>query len=183
MNIITQQTGDMYVNCYILYQPEICKAVVIDPGGSEGKIFFHLEKNDLTVTHILLTHGHFDHIGAVQALKEKTGAKIYIHEQDAAMLPDPYQNLSVFMQGHIIQPPADVLLKDGDKIQTGGMDIQVLHTPGHSEGSVCYMVEDALFTGDTLFYMSVGRTDFMGCSETKLNHSVNQYIGLASKGL
>ncbi len=177
MNIITQQTGDMLVNCYILFQPENREAVVIDPGGSKEKIFYHLEKNGLTVTHILLTHGHFDHIGAVKALKEKTGAKIYIHEEDASMLTDPTRNLSVFIQENVIETPADVLLKDGDCIKAGGMEFKVLHTPGHSEGSVCFMAEDNLFTGDTLFYMSVGRTDFIGCSEQKLLYAINHILG------
>jgi glyoxylase-like metal-dependent hydrolase (beta-lactamase superfamily II) len=173
MKIITLQTGDLFVNCYIVFKPEIGKAIVLDPGGSEEKIIHQIENHKLEVTHILLTHGHFDHIGALRAIKDKTGALVCIHEADAAMLTNPYLNLSVMIQDGMVQVPADKILKDKDHIQSGGMDFAVLHTPGHSEGSVCYIAEDALFSGDTLFNMSVGRSDFPGSDEKKLKNSIN----------
>lgn len=178
MKIISLQTGELFVNCYIVFKEGENAAVAIDPGGSEDKILYELQKNNLTLTHILLTHGHFDHIGAVRALKEKYGAKICIHKSDAPMLADPYKNLSIFVDNPVAEPSADILLQDKQTINTGGMDIKVLHTPGHSEGSVCYMIEDVLFSGDTLFCMSVGRTDFPGCSTEKLMHSLNQLTKL-----
>lgn len=178
MKIITLQTGELFVNCYIVFKEGKNEAIAIDPGGSEDKIFYKLQQNNLTITHILLTHGHFDHIGAVRAIKEKYGAKICIHKSDAAMLADPAKNLSVFIDNPVIEPSADILLQDKQMLNAGGMDVKVLHTPGHSEGSVCYMIEDALFTGDTLFYMSVGRTDFPGCSMEKMMHSLTHVLGV-----
>ncbi len=181
MKIIKLMTGDMFVNCYIIFNEDIKKAVLIDPGGSAEKILHNIEKNRLKITHILLTHGHFDHIGALKELKDATGAKICIHALDAPMLTDPSKNLSFITDLPVYAPPADILLNDGDIIKTGGMEITVIHTPGHSEGSVCYIIDGALFTGDTLFYMSVGRTDFPGCSFEKLSHSVNNILGKLDK--
>jgi len=177
MKVISLQTGDMFVNCYIVYREGGKEAVVIDPGGSEEKIIRQIEENKLKVTHILLTHGHFDHIGALKSVKEKTGAAVCVHSEDAPMLTDPNKNLSFFVDSPVYGVAADTLLKDGDVMFSGGLRIKVLHTPGHSEGSVCYIIEDALFTGDTLFYMYVGRTDFPGSSYQKLKYSVNHILG------
>lgn len=177
MKIISIQTGDMFVNCYLVYMNGKKEAVAIDPGGSEEKVLAQIEANGLTITHILLTHGHFDHIGAVRAVKEKTGAPVCIHEADAPMLTNPSKNLSVFVESPIYAPAADIILHDGDVLFSGDLRIKVLHTPGHSEGSVCYIAENALFTGDTLFYQYVGRTDFPGSSYEKLKHSVNHILG------
>lgn len=176
MKIISMQTGDMFVNCYIVYGKN-SEAVVIDPGGSAEKILNQIEANGLKITHILLTHGHFDHIVAVKAIKEKTGAPVCVHQADAPMLADPAKNLSIFVDDPVYAPAADMLLKDGDVLFSGELRIKVLHTPGHSEGSVCFIIENALFTGDTLFYMYVGRTDFPGSSFEKLKYSVNHILG------
>ena len=160
MKIIPLHTGELSVNTFIVFDENSHQAAVIDPGGSLDKILSAVQKNALNVSHILLTHGHFDHIGAVKGLQEATGAKVYIHSQEADMPRDPVKNLS-FFSGEDIPPfKADVLLEDKDIITVGGMCFEVLHTPGHSPGSVCYIVEDSMFCGDTLFYMSVGENGF-----------------------
>jgi len=176
LEIITIQTGELYVNTYIVFKEGHKEAVVIDPGGDLEKILDAIQKNGLHITHILLTHGHFDHIGAVSGLKEKTGAAVCIHAEDADMLVSAEKNLSVLTPSPSAAVPADVLLKDGDTIDAAGFSVRVLHTPGHSPGSVCYVIEDCLFSGDTLFYMSVGRTDFPGSDVRLLQKSVGQVL-------
>ena len=179
MNIISKVVGDLQENCYIVFENNI--AVVIDPGADAGKIFNVLKEKNLKTTHILLTHGHFDHIGAVGEIKRQTGAKLCIHFDDSDMLKSPDKNLSVYVGGSFHTDAADMYLYDGQIIETGGMQIKVITTPGHSPGGVCFEIGDSLFTGDTLFRLSVGRTDFPGSSTAKLDHSVTQVLGKLKK--
>ncbi len=174
MNVITLTVGGLQENCYLVYENK--DAVAIDPGEDAQYIMDTIEKNGLHLTHILLTHGHYDHIGAVQELKDKTGAKICIHMEDAVMLKSARKNLSISAGTPSVTYNPDLFLYDGQIIKTGGMSIRVIHTPGHTPGGVCFAVGDALFTGDTLFNLSVGRTDFPGGSTAKLDHSVNQIL-------
>ncbi len=165
MKIKTLSLGMLGVNCYILTDGG--EAAVIDPGAECEKITDYLNQCGCTLTKILLTHGHFDHIGALCDLAEKTGAKVYVHSGDSKMLTDNGANLS-FMTGERIKPyEADEILDDVKEIPFGNTVIKVFHTPGHSAGSVSYLWGDNLFCGDLLFHGSIGRYDF-GDMQTEL---------------
>ncbi len=176
LNMKVLVVGALGVNCYILHAEGHDEAVVIDPGGSEEAVWMHISAEGLVLKAILNTHAHADHIGAVDFLREKTGAKFYIHEADAPMLLDARKNLSTFMGMPIVTKPADVLLKGGEVLDICHMKFTVLHTPGHSPGGVCYLMEDRVFSGDTLFAESVGRTDFPGSSAKDLMTSVREKL-------
>ena len=144
MEIFATHTGLLKVNTYILYDGK--DAAIIDPGGNHKRLLMELEQRGLQLGHILLTHGHFDHIGAVAPLKEVTGAQIYIHPLDAQMLHDPELSLaSEFSRREIPPTEADRLINDGDIIELPFADIKVLHTPGHTRGGVCYVTDNMIF--------------------------------------
>lgn len=150
--------GELQVNCYLL--TDSGEAAVIDPGAQADLILKKIEESGASLTKILLTHGHFDHIGAVCDLAEKTGAKVYIHSGDKMMLLDNDCNLS-FLTGAKIEPyTPDILLDNISEISLGSKTIKVYHTPGHSAGSVTYQWGDNLLCGDLLFQNSIGRFDF-----------------------
>ena len=166
MNINCLVLGPLGVNCYLLC--ENGEGVVIDPGAEYEKIVDSAEKNGCSITKILLTHGHFDHIGAVRKLAESTGAAVYIHSKDEKMLSESSGNLS-FLTGETVETYIpDVLLDEIAKIPFGDSFIKVYHTPGHSEGSVSFLWKGNLFCGDLLFQGSIGRYDF-GDLNTELN--------------
>ena len=156
--------GMIRANCYIV-ESDSNNAAVIDPGDEFDKIDAFLTENGLTLKKILLTHGHFDHIGAVKQLQEKYGAEVFIHAEDAIMLTDRRKSLADDMPYYVYRPVEKyTAIDEGDKIELDELVFEVLHTPGHTKGGVCYRCGDALFTGDTLFKMSMGRTDFPGGS-------------------
>ncbi len=173
-NVICLGVGLLETRCYIVYKDGERECAVIDPGGSLDKITARLNELDLTVGKILLTHGHFDHILALSELKRATGADVLIGRGDAALLTDSSLNLlSKFMPRRYNDTSADILLSDGDKFSVGGINYTVLETPGHTSGSVCYLADgDALFSGDTLFRLSVGRTDFPTSDSNQMNSSL-----------
>jgi glyoxylase-like metal-dependent hydrolase (beta-lactamase superfamily II) len=168
--------GELETNCYILGDEKTREGVVIDPGGELKEIEKAIEKLNLEIKYIILTHGHGDHIGVLSEMKKKTGAKILIHEEDAEMLSDPEKNLSIFSYAPISAPEADKLLKDKDKIKIGKIKLEVLHTPGHTQGSISLWTDKIIFTGDLIFYGSVGRTDLPGGSYQKLLRSIQDKI-------
>ncbi len=178
MQIISVVTGAMLENTYIVFDGSTKQAVVVDPGDDAQRIMTQIDKNGLNVTHILLTHGHADHIGAVDALRAQYGAKVAIHEGDADMLTSDQKNLSCFIGAPFTVGPADILLRDGDKIALGDGCIDVMHTPGHSPGSVCFLAGDFMFSGDTLFAGSIGRTDFPGSSMDEMRASLGNLKAL-----
>lgn len=165
MNMQCLVLGQLGVNCYIL--TDNGEAAVIDPGAECDKIIQHIEKSGCTLKKILLTHGHFDHIGAVSELAQRTKAPVYVHSGDGKMLTDNSCNLS-FLTGEQVKPHTpDVFLDDIKGIELGETVIKVFHTPGHSEGCVSFLWGDRLFDGDLLFQGSIGRYDF-GDLDTEL---------------
>ncbi|HEY5537735.1 MAG TPA: MBL fold metallo-hydrolase [Acetobacterium sp.] len=160
MEIRKLSLGQMGTNCYVLWDENSLEAAVIDPGAEDRRILDIIEENKLKVEYILLTHGHFDHLGGVNQVKASTGAKVFIHEEDADCLTTPMRNLSVLAGMKLELEPAEGLLSENEAIHLGELNIRVIHTPGHSKGGVCFLVEDTLFAGDTLFNTSIGRTDF-----------------------
>ena len=173
MKITRMPVGDLAANCYIIETSE-GNAVAVDTGGSFEKICRFLDDNSLTLTKILLTHGHFDHIGAAEMLAKKYNAKVYIHEKDSVMLKDRKASLADAAGGDFTAVSEFAEIGDGDKITQDELTFEVIHTPGHTLGGVCYKCENSLFTGDTLFKLSMGRTDFPGGSASQLFNSLKK---------
>ncbi len=164
---------EMDVNTYVVWQEGAEEAIVIDPSFAADRVLACLHAEGLQCRAILLTHGHFDHIAGVKRLKEQTGAPVAIHREDADMLFDAEKNLSRGFGLDITAAPADMELAQ-QIYPFAGMEVKVLHTPGHSPGSVCYFIEDAIFSGDTLFNLGVGRTDFPGGNFQTLKESLEK---------
>ena len=175
MNIICVQTGDLMVNTYICHDEASKETVIIDPGGSYKKIKKVLDEYALLPKAVILTHGHFDHIGALKEIRDDYDVKVYIHQADAEMLTDSQKNLSAYLYYiQVAGAGADDTLADGQILETCGLNLTVLHTPGHSPGSVVLLSDGLAFTGDTLFYRSVGRTDFYGCDAAAMKASLEK---------
>jgi len=164
--------GELATNCYIVGCATTGEGMVIDPGGDAEAILYAIEDMKLDIRTILNTHGHIDHIRANTEMKEATGAELVIHEYDASMLVDSAANLSSFAASAVVSPPADRLLREGDRVKVGSMLFDVLHTPGHTAGGISLVWESIVFSGDTLFAGSIGRTDFPGGSLELLLHSI-----------
>ena len=168
--------GPFEVNCYILGDSKTKEVVVIDPGEDFPVVWDTIQEARYNVKGIVLTHGHADHIGAVGELKSKTQAPIYIHPEDKEMLSNPKLNRSIYFGVAITAPPADKLLKEGDILKIGNISLKVIHTPGHTPGGICLEYDKILFTGDTLFAGSIGRTDFPGSSFQSLINSIKKKL-------
>jgi hydroxyacylglutathione hydrolase len=157
------EVSGMAVFAYLLGEESGGPGLVIDPADDADRILAEAEKNRIKIQYILNTHGHVDHVMGNEEMKKKTGAKIIIHEADAAALTRiPRAMLAMF--GGRPSPAADQTVKDGDVIQVGSLSLKVLHTPGHSAGSISILGDGVVFTGDTLFVGGVGRTDLPGGS-------------------
>lgn len=177
MNVISLTLGPLGTNCYILYGDD-GRAAVIDPAFSADRINAVLEEKGLVLDKILLTHAHFDHIMAAEELR-RDGAVLCIHEADEEMLYNSVLNcMQEFMGRSIKFEKAERLLTDGDIIEVGGEELSVLHTPGHTKGSVCYVSEEYIFSGDTLFRDGVGRCDLYGGSFQTLCRSLSRLSAL-----
>ncbi|MCI9118979.1 MAG: MBL fold metallo-hydrolase [Flavonifractor sp.] len=164
MNIKLMQVGEIGTNCYLLEDEDTRSAAIIDPGGEARGILGQAKADGVQVKAILLTHSHYDHTGAVRELREALpGVPVYLHPADAAQL------------GTAVMPPIGETLpyQEGDTVPVGNLTVQVLHTPGHTPGGVTLRVEDVLFTGDTLFQGSMGRTD-LGGSYTEIMASLKR---------
>lgn len=151
--------GQLSNNCYIWADEKTKDAIVVDAPDKADEIIAFAGDKGLKITDIVLTHGHFDHILALKELKEKTGATLSVFEKTADFMRDPVRNLAQYMNIEIPPTKPDKLLKDGDEIDFRGNKIKVLHTPGHTEDSVCLLSGKTLLSGDTLFRLSVGRWD------------------------
>lgn len=178
VKILKFPLGMVRANCYIVYNDITNEALVIDPADNGAYINTKLKENNLTLKAVLLTHGHFDHIMAVQYLKNTFNVKVYAHESEVEILADTSKNLSASMGGAPLSINADILLKDNQKLELIGTTITVIHTPGHTAGGVCYYFESEklLFSGDTLFRDSVGRTDFPTGSMSLLVRSIKEKL-------
>lgn len=149
--------------------------VVVDPGNDAPRILAAIQKQSLTIRHILLTHTHFDHILAAAEVQAATGATLLVPQEDEPALHDPKRSLLRFMGGDMtLSLHADRLLAEGDTVKAGGLTIEVLHTPGHTPGGSCYVCGDLLVTGDTLFAGDIGRTDFPGGDSAALRRSLHR---------
>lgn len=163
-------------NCYLLGCEESGTAAIIDPGDQGDLLLGALRKVGLTLESVLLTHGHIDHVGAVGTLLESTGARVYLHHDEAQMLETLELQARLFSLPPPDPVPVHVWLGDGDQLLVGSITLRVLHTPGHTPGSVCFHHEGILFSGDTLFRESVGRTDWPGGSHRSLISSIRDKI-------
>lgn len=174
IRVETISGGLLPTNCYLMVDEATGKAAVIDPGFCSQELTGAIERvGRENVEAILLTHGHYDHIMGVPLVREMTGAKIYIHPQDAPFTSDSELNLSRMIAQRQCEPfEADVLLQDGDTVQVGSVAVRLMNTPGHTRGSSCYLAEDALFTGDTLMRGTMGRTDFQTGNAMEMQRSL-----------
>ncbi len=178
LNMKTLTVGELGTCCHILWDDARTDCLVIDPGAEAERIRKACEGRKIAA--ILLTHGHFDHIGAVAELALE-GAEIVIHREDAPMLADPQTNVSWMIGRNITAPQATQLVKEGDAVEFAGISLTVLHTPGHTPGGVCYQTGEWLFTGDTLFQYGYGRTDLPGGSVSQLGASLRRLQPLAQQ--
>lgn len=178
MKVHTIPVGFLAENCYII-ELENGNAVAVDCGDESEKILSFLNSHNLTLKKILLTHGHFDHINAVADIVKKTGAQVFIHEDDEPMLTSSRLNLSSSMPNIHFKPFDNAIkIHDGDVIKQDDIEFKVMHTKGHTKGGVCYICNDVIFSGDTLFAGDVGRTDFPGGSYPEILASVKKLAEL-----
>lgn len=167
--------GPLATNCYIVFDKGTREAVVIDPGLDCEPVLAAIEA--LNVTHILLTHGHFDHIGGVAQVKQQTNAEVWIHEDEKDWLPDPELNRSVFwLEDPIVAPSPDHVWHGGETLTFLGSPVKVLFTPGHSPGHVSLQWNNIVFAGDALFAGSIGRTDIPGGDHDQLMNSIQREL-------
>ena len=176
MIIKTLAVGPIMANCFIFGCENTKSALVIEPGDEAYKILMAVSESNLTVKYIINTHGHFDHLGANKKWKEVTGAEILIHAADADML----EQISMASQGFGMSfensPPADRMIGEGDQITFGDITLNVIHTPGHSLGGISLSTDGVVFVGDSLFYGSIGRTDFPGGDYNTLISSIKNKL-------
>ena len=172
---------EIFANTYLIEDEKSGEAAIVDPAWYGEIVKNVLEEKNIKLKYVLLTHGHFDHILGAYGLQKEKGVKVVIHESDADHLLDPKKSLC---EGNFPEPQypvtADITLKDGDVIKLGDEEIKVMSTPGHTNGSVCYILENdrVILSGDTLFCMTAGRTDFPDGSDEKMINSLKKLIAL-----
>lgn len=177
IEIKSMTLGMVATNCYLIINKENKEALLVDPADNALRISNVIEENNCTLKAILLTHGHFDHIMALNDLKKRYNVPVYAHEEEEDVLKQSSLNLSGSI-GQIYTTQADVYVKDGEHLKLAGLDVIVLYTPGHTKGGVCYYFpeEKVLMSGDTLFHCSIGRTDFPTGSMSQLVRSVKEQL-------
>ena len=166
-------TGPLAVNCYFIGDEMTKKGFIVDPGGLNADMTRFITENGFSISHIILTHGHSDHIGGVKAYADMFGAKIVAHEAEAKILNNASSNFSREVYGKSIEMDADIYVNDQTTLDVGGIHLKFLHTPGHSPGGMCILAGKHLFSGDTLFAESIGRTDFPYSSFNDLMSAVH----------
>ena len=162
MEIKKMVLGMVGTNCYIVSNKETNEAIIIDPADNSDRLLQYLKDLNLELKGILLTHGHFDHILGLRGIVERVNVPVYCEESEKELLKDTYTNLSEVMGGGPYAFEDAITVKDGELLNLASFQIKVLHTPGHTKGGACYLFENekCMFSGDTLFFESVGRTDF-----------------------
>ncbi len=182
MIVQTFTVGKLYTNCYLVACPETREAIIVDPGFETSieaaKVFSFVEKGAWRLKFVVNTHGHPDHVCGNRIVKEKFETPILIHEKDAFMLGKLGKVVAKFFGFRNSSPPADILLKNGDTVKFGKLTLKVMHTPGHSPGSICLLGVKEVFTGDTLFAGSIGRTDLLQGSEKDMKNSLEKLMEL-----
>ena len=168
--------GAIETNCYIVYDEETKECAVIDPGAEAEKIIRLIHQKELKPIMIINTHDHVDHVGANKDLIDEYGVPLLIHSADSPMLDKVEQMELSFFLGAKNSPPADKFLVEGEKVDIGSIQLEIIHTPGHSPGSVSLLGNGVLFSGDTLFWGGVGRTDLPGGSWNELVRSIKEKI-------
>lgn len=176
MKVISEKFGSMDNNCSLIIDEKTNQSALVDCNEFSQKMIDMIGDTDLK--YILLTHGHFDHIIGVKSVKEKYGAQVVISKEDEPMLNSSKLSLAVFCNAPQNNVDADIIVKDGDEITLGEIKIKVMATPGHTSGSVCYIAENCIFSGDTLFYCSCGRTDFPSGSREQMMSSIQKLKAL-----
>ena len=168
--------GPMQVNCYILAPEQNSKCIIIDPGADERKIRKVLEKHKLVPECVVNTHGHFDHIGCDDAF----GVPVYVHEKDLSLLEEPKMNMSGFFSVPYKVSSSIRVLRDKDSVKIKGMELEVIHVPGHTRGGIALLVKKPesriLITGDSLFCQGIGRSDLEGGDEEQLIRSIREKL-------
>ncbi len=175
MDIRTVTGGPLDVNTYVVGQEGSERCLLIDPGAEPERVAEAVGAR--RVDAVLLTHGHFDHMLHARHWLDR-GAKLYVHAQDAQALRSPQRNLSHVINLSLSLPEADVTLAEGDVVREAGLELTVLHTPGHTPGGVCYHADGVLFSGDTLFYRTHGRTDLPGGDAKEMESSLSRLMKL-----
>ena len=173
MNIIALQVGSLATNCYLAYDETTKDAVVIDPGGDGDYIIKEIAAHQLTVKAVLLTHGHADHIMALEKVRSYVNVPVLMHQADATMLANANKNLSFFVGEAITCDAAEQFVTDAEQVVLGALAFTVHHTPGHTPGGCCYQFGLDVFCGDTIFSESIGRTDLPGGSYQQLLESIH----------
>ena len=165
--------GELRTNCYLIINDK-GNCIVIDPADEKDKIISEIKSQNLSLKAILLTHGHFDHIMATNALKKEFDCPVIIGDADEEMLKDDLKNAAALLGMHVEKILADKKVNDKDVLDIDDFRIKVIATPGHTKGSVCYVLEDNIFSGDTIFFECVGRTDLYGGDAVKLMTSLKK---------
>lgn len=171
------EVGPLACNCYIVGDPETREAVVIDPGGDAETIAASLRAKELRVTAIVATHAHFDHLIAAESLRELTGAPFYMHDADRPLLDWYAESARLFLGVELGPPPqVDTSAAEGDSVSAGSVRLDVVHTPGHSQGSISLIAPGLVFSGDTLFAGSIGRSDLPGGDTHALTDAIRHKL-------
>ncbi|NSW85309.1 MAG: MBL fold metallo-hydrolase [Syntrophobacteraceae bacterium] len=176
MKIIQTPVGHMEVFCYLVYDEETKEGILIDPAGDEDRLIRLLREKDVRLKYIVNTHGHADHTCGNERLARALGAPVVMHALDETYFQQVEIKNWARMMGLCPHPPADITVQDGDELTFGGITMKFLHTPGHTPGACCILIDGNLFTGDTLFVGAVGRTDLPGGSFSQLIESLKKKV-------
>lgn len=176
MKIEKMTLGSLGTNSYIVYDEETKEAVLFDPADNAPALLDKLHRLEVCLKYIVITHAHCDHIAALDKVKLETGAKICIGKDDSAALNDAGLSLCIYFRQNAPQCKADIEINDGDAINVGNTKMEFIHTPGHTRGGICTIFDNVLISGDTLFFESVGRSDFPGGSTSTLLNSIKEKL-------